>query len=312
MKKVLLSLFVAAVGLANAQTISFEQSEGFFPGDINGQSAEWTSTPAGEGQFIGGIVIDDTMASEGTQSLKVPYLDEYGQQDSYIIGAVYTPATPIPWETGFTLSYDFYATALDLSDFTFQLVDFTAGSYITYLDFSYNGNVLFVGDDGMGGGVQHPTTGTWQPNQWYNLRMEFQADGLMHLFLDDVEISTGLPFIASGAGNVEAIRLFTDNWGGDAYYDNIIINGDLATNDFATNRSVSTVYPNPAQDIVKVQLAEGFNTSKTKVSVSNMSGQQVAQFADINQVNVAKLPAGVYVLTITDGVKTESKKLIKK
>ena len=142
--------------------------------------------------------------------------------------------------------------------------------------------------------------------------MEFQADGLMHLFLDDVEISTGLPFIASGAGNVEAIRLFTDNWGGDAYYDNIIINGDLATNDFATNRSVSTVYPNPAQDIVKVQLAEGFNTSKTKVSVSNMSGQQVAQFADINQVNVAKLPAGVYVLTITDGVKTESKKLIKK
>lgn len=312
MKKVLLSLFIVGMGLANAQSISFEQSESFFPGDINGQDAQWTSTPAGDGVFIDGILIDDTMASEGTQSLMVPYIDMYGAQDSYIIGAVYTPETPIPWETGFTISYDFYATEQDLSDFTFQLVDYTNQSYITYMDFSYEGDVFFVGDDGMGSGVVHPSTGTWETNQWYNLRMEFQEDGLMHLFLDDVEISTGLPYIASGAGNVEAIRLYTDNWGGDAYYDNIVINGNMATSDFVNSRSLSAVYPNPAKDQVSVRLAEDFNTAKTTATLTNMAGKQVAAFANVDQINVANLPAGVYILTLTDGNKVETKKIIKK
>ena len=313
MKKVLLSLLIAGMGIVSAQTISFEQEEGFFPGDINGQSDNWTSTPAGGGEFIPYQDIVDDMASDGSQSLKNAYIEEYGQQESYIIGAVYTPTTPIPWEYGFTVSYDFYGTALDLSDFTFQLVDFTNESYITFLDFSYDGFVKMVGDDGFGQGQFHPTTGEWQINTWHNLRMEYQEDGLMHLFLDDVEVSTGLPYLESGAANVEVIRLFTDNWGGDAYYDNIIINGEsAAVSDINTNVNISAVYPNPAKDLVNIRLAQDFDAAKTTVSLTNMAGQQVASFANVDQVNVSKLPAGAYVMTITDGKKTETKKLIKR
>lgn len=75
---------------------------------------------------------------------------------------------------------------------------------------------------------------------------------------------------------------------------------------------VSSVYPNPAKDMVNIKLADDFNSSKTTVTLTGVTGKQVAQFDNVKAVNVSNLPAGVYVMTITDGKKTEVKKLIKK
>lgn len=87
---------------------------------------------------------------------------------------------------------------------------------------------------------------------------------------------------------------------------------NLGTIDLMGSRNISSVYPNPARDMVNVRLAADFNASKTTFTLTNMAGKQVATFASADQVNVSNLPAGVYVLTITDGTKTETKKLIKK
>ena len=314
MKRILLSMLMMGVGLLSAQiaTISFEQSENFVPGDINGQNSQWTSTAIQSGGNIPGQVISNAQASDGTQSLNITHLPEYGQQQQPIIGAVYTPATPIPWQTGMSISYDFYGTALDGSDFYFMMVDLTQQSYITYSVFNYEGNVTMAGNSATGEGQIHPSTGTWAPNQWHNLRMEFQDDGLLHLFLNDVEISTGAPFQPSGGANIEHIWIYTDNYGGDAFYDNIIINDNLSTSDMAMTRAASAVYPNPAKDQVNVRLAADFQANKTTATITNMAGQKVASFSSVDQINVGNLPAGVYVLTLTDGTKTETKKLIKK
>lgn len=315
MKKILFSLLVAGAGVLSAQVFSFEQSEGFFPGDINGQNDEWQSTPDGFGGFAAGQNITDAYSTDGTQSLLTSFVDEYPTQNGPIIGGWYIPETPLPfYGTGLTLSADFYGTTwsteVPTSDFSIALVDADAGFFVTYIVFSYDGSVYFVGDDGMGTGQVHPTTGTWTANTWHNIRLDY--DGLeMSLYLDDELISTGLPF-SGGAQHVTQIRFAHDNYGGDGYYDNIRINDTASVNDIAAVKSVSTVYPNPATDVVNIKLAEDFQTSKTKVIVSNMAGQSVASFSSVNDVNVAKLPAGVYVLTITDGVKTETKKLIKK
>ncbi|MDG4949518.1 T9SS type A sorting domain-containing protein [Weeksellaceae bacterium KMM 9724] len=313
MKKVLLSLLVAGTGLLSAQTFSFEQSEGFFPGNINGQVENWYATPDGAGGFIEGQLVTDELASDGSQSFYNPHMDVYPiQEDGPIIGAMYDFPEVIPFASGFTLSYDFYGTewnAQNSSDFMFGLADIAAGFYITQIYFSYDGTVLFTGLDEMGQGQVHPTTGTWTTNTWHNIRLEY--DGLsMSLYLDNELISSGAPF--DGGSNLDHIRLVHDNYGGDAYFDNIRINDTASTNDIASTKSVSAVYPNPAKDVVNIKLANDFNAAKTLVTVTNVSGKKVASFDSVNKVNVANLPAGVYILTITDGTKTETKKLIKK
>lgn len=76
--------------------------------------------------------------------------------------------------------------------------------------------------------------------------------------------------------------------------------------------SISAVYPNPTRDIVNIRLAEDFDAAHTTITLTSVTGQTIGKFTQVEQINVAKLPAGVYLMTITDGNKTERKKLIKK
>ncbi len=77
-------------------------------------------------------------------------------------------------------------------------------------------------------------------------------------------------------------------------------------------KNVTSVYPNPAVDVVNINLSDKFNADKASVSVVDMNGKVVAKFASVDAVNVQALPKGVYVLEITDGKLKETKKLIKK
>lgn len=87
----------------------------------------------------------------------------------------------------------------------------------------------------------------------------------------------------------------------------------LSTRDLTAAKDGITLYPNPAKDMVKVNLGEGFNSNKVNITLTNVSGQKVAKMAyDANGLDVSKLPAGIYLLTATDGNKTITKKLIKK
>ena len=95
--------------------------------------------------------------------------------------------------------------------------------------------------------------------------------------------------------------------------DNIqVVVDNLSVSDVNSNARGSVVYPNPVNELVNIRLSEGFDTAKTKVTITNVAGQQVGSY-DFNAVlNLSKLPAGAYIMSITDGVKTESKKIIKK
>ncbi len=94
--------------------------------------------------------------------------------------------------------------------------------------------------------------------------------------------------------------------------DNIqVIAENLSVSDQMT-RNVSTMFPNPAKELLNIHLADGFEASKTTIKVTNMAGQNVAEFGYNQVINVNKLPAGVYLVTLTDGNKKETKKLIKK
>ncbi len=85
----------------------------------------------------------------------------------------------------------------------------------------------------------------------------------------------------------------------------------MSVND-VKSKNVTSVYPNPAIDVVNINLSDKFNADRTSVSVYDMNGKLVAKFPSVDEVNVLVLPKGVYVLEMSDGKLKETKKLIKK
>ncbi|TDX84757.1 T9SS type A sorting domain-containing protein [Epilithonimonas xixisoli] len=84
----------------------------------------------------------------------------------------------------------------------------------------------------------------------------------------------------------------------------------LAVNDIADKNSVS-VFPNPATDYFKINV-KGYDDAKVKVSITDVSGKLVKSFSSQDSYNVSDLTKGVYIITVTDGTKSEAKKIIKK
>ena len=71
-----------------------------------------------------------------------------------------------------------------------------------------------------------------------------------------------------------------------------------------------TMYPNPANEILNVRMADNRIAS---YRVLNFLGQQVdSGKLSENGINVSKLNAGVYLFEVNDGQKTMTKKFIKK
>lgn len=88
---------------------------------------------------------------------------------------------------------------------------------------------------------------------------------------------------------------------------------NLSTKDLSVAKSNMSLYPNPASDIVQISFEDDFDVSKAQISFTNISGKMVAKTAfSADGVNISNLPAGMYIVTATDGKNTVSKKLIKK
>ncbi len=67
------------------------------------------------------------------------------------------------------------------------------------------------------------------------------------------------------------------------------------------------VFPNPANDLVNIQLKEGILTSAVKISITNLLGQEVMDLSDYDgdcenqcQVNLSGLPAGAFIVLLRD------------
>lgn len=88
-----------------------------------------------------------------------------------------------------------------------------------------------------------------------------------------------------------------------------VTTGGLGTSDL--NANVSSVYPNPVVDTFNVNLSSKFASNVT-VTVTDLAGRTVKTFGAADSYNVSDLSKGVYVVTITDGKNTETKKIVKK
>ena len=71
----------------------------------------------------------------------------------------------------------------------------------------------------------------------------------------------------------------------------------------------ASVYPNPAANNVTIGIKD-FRTAN--FAIVNMLGQTVRQGTANRAIDIADLPTGTYIVTITDGQKTLKERLIKK
>ena len=71
-----------------------------------------------------------------------------------------------------------------------------------------------------------------------------------------------------------------------------VTGGGTGVEEVKTAPAVLSVYPNPASDVLYITADKPAHS----IRVYNVYGQEVAQATDVNSINVANLPAGVYIV----------------
>ncbi|WP_179375015.1 T9SS type A sorting domain-containing protein [Winogradskyella wichelsiae] len=305
MKKITF-LFICSVlslNLTAQQTISFESSEGFTLGDVHNQNS-WISTGCGEDCNISTQLISDEQASDGNYSFKITPDALFDTQESPIMGGFYDFATPIDYTTA-VVSFDVYITEQGGSDFRFALSgeDATGAGFFTVLiNFGYLGNIAVVNELGEA----FVDAATWEVNTWYNIRAEVAGSSITY-YLDDVEVFQS---VLVSDYNFTSMRFVHDNWGGDAFIDNIRINDEqLSIGEFSKD-TVSHFYDQASQTFN----LESANSTISNVEIYSILGSNViskSSASTTETIDVSSLSTGVYLAKVSINGNTETIKFAK-
>lgn len=286
------------------QTISFEASEGYNLGNINGQKG-WTVTETSDG-FLTNQVVTDEVASSGIYAFKNAFVPEYDDQWFPIFGIEKSFSPALDYKTT-TISYDFYATEQQGSDFEFAMYSINQEDnvydIVTAVGFENRGFIYIYPELNLGGFTY--VDDKWEVNKWYNMKVEI-TENKINYYLDNKLI---LSVDNTSKVNIDGINFLHNNFGGNAYYDNIKINDEvMAVNDI--KKGNIKLYPNPVKDFLKINVPE--NQIIKEINIYNMAGQKVKTIPSQKEINVENLPKGNYIIDIkTDKNQRFSSKFIK-
>ena len=309
MKKItFLLLTLLAFQFGNAQqTISFETGGGYATGDINTQQG-WTTTGCGTGCFVTNQVVSAEAATDGSNSLKIVQETAFGGQANPVVGAFYNYSTPVPGANAiFSADMNISQQDANSSDFIFGLVNVVAGSFRTYVRFTFEGDIFVLAVDGTGTVVLDDTNADWTPNTWFNVKIELVANSIV-VSIDDTVIYTGIP---ATAGDVDQVRFSHDNFQGFAYVDNFRTNDEPTASIDELNLNTFSQY----YDMLDEKLSlESSDLPFENIQMFNLLGQEV-----INQrlsqtsesVNLTNLEGGIYIVKVSIAGQSESFKLLK-
>lgn len=96
------------------------------------------------------------------------------------------------------------------------------------------------------------------------------------------------------------------------HIDDVSVEGEATAAVTDLNGAKAAIYPNPVVDAFNVELSSKLNANNVTVTVTDMTGKVVKTFGAASSYNVSDLAAGVYVVKITDGKNTDTKKIVKK
>lgn len=305
MKKTLLfiGLLISSLNI-NAQSTSFEASEGYTVGNINNQNG-WIVTGTGvPGGFIANQAVSTALFTTGTQSLKIDEDPAFGGQSSTIMGA-FRNFTALA-STNYSVSADYYISELDGSNFGMHLVGAT--SFISRFEFNYTGNLRTV-ETVNGALAWSPIAGSaWVANTWYNVKIEVNG-AVVKYYVNNVLVRTGATTITE---SMQQFRFSHDNFGGYAHIDNIVVT-NLALSTPEVLLAKLQVYPNPTSGLVTISNDD--NSTLQSVSITDLNGRTVKSLKlngeSTSQINISDLSAGVYMMNIASDQGSVTKKIVK-
>ncbi|PWN71706.1 T9SS C-terminal target domain-containing protein [Chryseobacterium phosphatilyticum] len=285
------------------QSTSFEDSEGFVEGDINGQGF-WISTPTGDvPPNVTHQMISLDNASDGSHSLRIVKEPIFGTQTEPIIGGFYNLPTPLAFGN-FSVSFDINMSQHNGSVFGFQAMDSLEEQYVVRVDFDKTGVVTIL-NSVSGAPSLVSTPGVWSPDIWYRFKV-ISTSGEVKYYLNDVLIFTG---VAVQPLNIGQLRFVHNNAIGTAYVDNIKVNNDLnmRVKDFKTNQKLVQLYPNPASDVIKIK-----SPYKIKYAeVFDLTGKRVEVKLSGDHIDLKNLIVGEYILKVETEKNSITEKFIK-
>lgn len=312
MKKILLSGMVVLGSLLSAQQlISFETSEGFVAGNIDGQQG-WTTTSTGAGNpNIAGQLVTAEQYSDGVQSLKITNEPIYGVQQNPVVGAFKAITSPLD-ATNFTVSFDarINSQSANSSQFVFRGVSVVgnSGSIVYYIYFSNDGTIKLAD---IPAGTASPqlvnTPANWSADTWYRVKIVGTTNGVEY-YLNNTLIHTAAHL--STSSQLNRIDFVHNNGQGDGYIDRIAINNEaaLSVKETVGNDTAIAIYPNPTTDMLYISSDE----KVSGVVIFDMTGRRMNADLKENQVNVNHLEKGNYIITVSTKKGKVSKKFIKK
>ncbi|MGV6829942.1 MAG: T9SS type A sorting domain-containing protein [bacterium] len=301
MKKItLLLLLTLGSTLLIAQSTSFESAEGFSIGSINGQNS-W-SVFAG---IPDGPQITNSQATEGTFSLQI--VDDALAADGTSNGA-FSPGFTSVGDA--TLTVDVDAGPTGLSDVHILTQSPSQAFTTARVNFNFQDNILVLDD--VGSGLAFQDTGANVPRGTtfeFTIEHRFSTSEILY-YLNGSLIYTG--GLVAGT-NVEEFVLFTDNFGSDAFFDNVQYSDDtLSIGDEDPLAGIRT-FPNPVNRELTISFNQ--NIGESTIEIINITGQTVLKQA-INgfgqqKINTSALSTGMYLAKITNGESSSIKKFIK-
>ena len=314
MKKTLLlaSLLFAGHYAASAQqNISFETSEGYTTGTLDGQNG-WTVEDDENGENGAGyVVISSSQHSDGTKSLKFVA----DQEDNALLYDAYKLITLTT--TTFNITQDIFVDGIDEdngSELAFLTNDVQGADVIptSIVYFDYEGSKIYVMSE-YDAEEDNPTftqVGTFADQTWYHVETKFNLTaGTIEYVINGESVYTAT---LVGGQEVDAISYAFADYTTSFYADNIVITNGIAGVSKAVAASFS-VFPNPAVNTVTI--ANSNNALINAVTVTDINGRTVKTInytgVTETQVNVAELSAGIYMMNITSDKGTVTKKIVK-
>ncbi|GGG29144.1 hypothetical protein GCM10011344_32500 [Dokdonia pacifica] len=302
MKKITLLLLALTTSFyVNSQTvISFEVSEGYTEGDINGQNG-WGAIGGNTNTFVSAA-----QSSEGDQSQQlVP-------TNTGALGGGLAPQE-VSVEPEVFVTTDMFVESSDgaLSTIEFATQSPSQGLLTTRIAFNPDDTITVLDDDGSGALAFIDTGATFTRDTWFTLEIEHRFDdGEILYYIDENLIYTGTVF---GGTNVEQLVTIFNNLESGAFYDNMTFqDGVLSTDENTLSENVS-VFPNPTNGDLNINFTRNFGA--TNIDIINVNGQKVLN-ASIegfgnNSIATSKLANGIYFAQISSETGTTTIKFIK-
>jgi len=114
-------------------------------------------------------------------------------------------------------------------------------------------------------------------------------------------------------------QLSTLNSNGSLYqqYGLYIDGTHVGINEISDKQSSFDCYPNPATDIITMELLQTSTSNKNNIIVSDLSGkelikQELNQFSNKTEIDISSLSSGIYFMKLLCDDKVEIKKIVKK